>query len=950
MFGKYQDINFLIIAGLAGGTGRGCWELIAFKLREMFTRYGRAPTPRAFLFDATLFFDIYDSLPGQKLPMMVNSLTGLSQLSCWTLNRQAGHQYSGKSYVYRLPNMQTPHSPETDVLNVTLELDVNNAAPVDHAYLIFKDNQMVSLANHYQYYEMVAAGIYAALSKSALMRQEINQRSSYVGIAAATLEVSAVSLRKYFEAMARVQATKKLLKTDNAAVDKSVDDFLRTKATIGVTAQDPYTQYKPDPQGTLVQKLLARMEVKSRPKLVNLEDAMRRQNKEDARRYVRGAMLQDDALVQDCFREVLAEEESNLVQVVLELANDLLEGTQSIGTVCRFMENVVQGLQVEIEALPSEIPPEEDPVQLLEELADREIPIWWKIFSEEEIKKQLEVTRAAMPCAQYPIIRRLLRQHYQSTIDRLQAILDNLNDACNCLKKLQWQFERSCQSSVEGIPSTDRVENWLFTPPDHPEKGLAERFAQKRFYRRELKPFLTADHALELLDEHVRIDRQVVAYLKGVLSRPRPSDRLAAQEDMRRELERLLASTVGITAEFIVENFSLRKIIQDAVKCWRQRLQQQMSDDERNHLESRFQETFGFRPTRRRDSDRIEYQFPESVDDVLCRIAASLASTCKPFWVLSRKWDDRYNVVVFLPSNLDQAQLAYKVQTYLGDMASSLDVEVYPESPDATDQLGTYNPFVLVAYSSQGVESLEEIESVKYYNESGVLQTLRDAERDDGKTIFEGGRNGGLGYTDPLYVRDPDVRKMRWKPWCIEDTSVVEQENQQAADALLYALFPGDKPTETLDRIKQQVQQLGWKLPLIEHGGRGRFQFTRPPLVFSNGVARIDPNLAGLEGWDDSRPVATTAGIARVFDVLLGREAGRPQGTQWRQRILQEAEQFWKQVLLTVNVAEGSPSFREMLQDYLDWLGEKARQAEEESEARKVWQLLVQRVQDRMGA
>jgi hypothetical protein len=52
-FGNIDVLNFIIVAGLAGGTGRGSWELIAFKLREMFRRYKKTPKPRAFLFDAT---------------------------------------------------------------------------------------------------------------------------------------------------------------------------------------------------------------------------------------------------------------------------------------------------------------------------------------------------------------------------------------------------------------------------------------------------------------------------------------------------------------------------------------------------------------------------------------------------------------------------------------------------------------------------------------------------------------------------------------------------------------------------------------------------------------------------------------------------------------------------------------------------------------------------------
>lgn len=948
--GRFNDVNFLIVAGLAGGTGRGSWELIAFKLRQLFSQqYDRAPTPRAFLFDATLFQDIYEQAPAQKTPMMVNSLTGLSQLACWTLNRQRGHQHRESAFVYRLPNLETPQDPETDVLNVTLELDVSNAAPVDHAYLIFRENQLVQLANHYQYYEMAAAAIYAALSKSSITRQEINHRSSYVGLASATFEVSAVSLRKYFESLARVRATQMLTEVNSSQVDQAVSKFWdRTGLLVDVTADDPFSRFTPDQRGTLLQRVLARIEQKSKPKLANVERALREQNVEDARRFIQGAMLQDDTLVEQSFRDVVSEEGIDPVEVAKQGAQDLLDRSKSIANVQSYLEKLMVGLNDEIVEMPAEMSiGRDDPRQLLEEYANREFPTFWVIFSQEEQRKLLEVTRSATLRAQYQAIRQQLRRYYDRWIEQLGVLRDNAQDLLECVMALQRRFQRACQHSVGEVTATESVFDRLFTPPDQPEKGLDRRFSERRFYRRELKPLLAKGEDVALLRDVVDIHREVIEVARQALAQPTPADRHEARQQLERQLETAIRDTVGISSDFIVEHFSLPKVAQQTQKAWRARLQQHMSEDERHHLESRYEEMFGFRPRRRSDTNRIEYDFPESVDDMLCHMAASLARTCKPFWVLRRRRDDLFNVILFIPSTQEQAYLEGRVREYLGEDTAQVEVEVYPEIPSDTGQRTTGNPFLMLAYSTQGVESLDDIASLNYYNEPEVLPLLRKAESKDGETIFHGSRNGGLGYTDPLYVTDARVSSLRWRPWLVEDT-VTQQREREVVDALLYALFPGDGPsTDYLRQVVNDLQSIGWSLPLIAHRGRNRFNFSRLPLLLANNQVQIDQQIGPIPGWDVDRPVAVQAGLHNCYQVLMGRDSDRgDRGTAWCQRILREADDFWNRVLLQINIARGTPNYIRLLEDYRSWLGTKCREVDEDDPSRQVWAKLVDRVSE----
>ena len=164
------------------------------------------------------FDDLFKSKPNLPLPMRVNSLTGLSQLSCWVVNRLTGQQEPSKAYRYHLPSLANPAEEAADVLQADLYRDRKAAAPVNHSYVIFNSNGVSSLENHLQYYEMAGAAIYAALSKSSITREEINSNRSYVGLATATFEVNATALRRYFEAQAHFRAAKMLVKADQEQV------------------------------------------------------------------------------------------------------------------------------------------------------------------------------------------------------------------------------------------------------------------------------------------------------------------------------------------------------------------------------------------------------------------------------------------------------------------------------------------------------------------------------------------------------------------------------------------------------------------------------------------------------------------------------------------------------------------------------------------------------------
>ncbi|GIX03560.1 MAG: hypothetical protein KatS3mg113_0566 [Planctomycetaceae bacterium] len=955
---SYQELNFFIVSSLAGGTGRGSWELIAFKLRQLFQEYDRQASPVAFLYDASIFLPVWQRSPHQKIPLMVNALTGISQLSCWVKHREPGHIFSDARYEYHLPHMEHPRDIELDVLKVDLELDVNNLSPVDHAYLIFRENPHNELGEIEPYYEMTAAGIYATLSKSVIDRQKINQTQSYLGLAAATVEVNAVALRKFFEARSRLLAVQLLQQNQKQNQSQATQEACKkfweeTRLLIDVTADDPFSHYKSDDQGTLLQRVIRRLEIRLQPRLRKLEATLADQDRKAAEDSLKALLQQDEKSVREVFGEVWQECTANFDQVISNIIDKLLEQTQSLACVRFFLEHVVEGLKVEIEEMPSELPPEEiSPEQLLIDYSKG----WWPftIYDEDERKQILEATRRSYPRRQYIVLKSLLEEHYKRLIERVSAWRDNASKLLHILMQLLHYFQKQVDQADGCGSSSEKIEERLFCPPAKPEAGLLELYSHARFYRRNLKPLLDESEIDALLSPVVRLEGQLLKILKKYLTTP---ENLAeSSQQVRKELEQVIQTSVGITSEFIKEHFSLRKVLKKIRYAWQQRFQKKMNSDQRYDLENRFEQMFGLRPQAKSVGDEPEYELPEDVDDLLCAMGASLADNCIPFVKMSRRANLRKNVMLFVPSQLDKESLQAKVKEHLRN--KDINIEVHPESP--ADDDSTDNPYLLLAYSTQGVCQLEDIDSLSYYKTAGVLEILRSAEKENGESIFTEQGNGGLGYTDPLYVRELRVRTKRWRPWHQDhDASPEEvQRENDALDVLLYALFPGDPSAGSLlASITRQAAERGWQMPVLSPSGRSKslkhYKFLRGPLLWVEKRAIADTNRHGVELWEEGKSLAKSAGLQACLDVLLEKvddTKRSEQGARVRARLLQESHTFWQEVLREFNLAPGLPAYRKLQEEYLHWIWQQVQSFGEEAKEREVWQRLHNRWKRLMAA
>jgi len=202
-YGLMDNIQLIAIAGLAGGTGRGCWNLLALKIKEYFHSHECALKSLGVFFDVTAYPNVIAEIPGCAYQLKVNTLTGFSELSCWT--RPGQNENVG--FMYRLPDLEKPENACRDVLMTGIDpngcYNVNALVPVNRALIICGDNSAaVRLYKDHHYHEMAASGICAMLSSSELASRLSNRIAPFQSFGTVTFEVENAKIGAYLEKLA----------------------------------------------------------------------------------------------------------------------------------------------------------------------------------------------------------------------------------------------------------------------------------------------------------------------------------------------------------------------------------------------------------------------------------------------------------------------------------------------------------------------------------------------------------------------------------------------------------------------------------------------------------------------------------------------------------------------------------------------------------------------------
>lgn len=230
-----SDLRVYMVAGMSGGTGRGTWNLVAFKVRECILR--RIPTARVDLpvifLDSSCYSALTPRSPEKNLAKRVNSVTGFSELSAWLAIRD-----QQDCYRYSLPELvgaekgklHSAISSMTDVIHVdSSSKDPYVQSPVRYAYLVFGDNGRQKLyvgADRNEYCNMVGVALYALVAHAKQFDgDKCNGFPKYCSLSAVSAEVETVELRKFFNSELR---RVKINGVREAVSEEARDSYLQT--------------------------------------------------------------------------------------------------------------------------------------------------------------------------------------------------------------------------------------------------------------------------------------------------------------------------------------------------------------------------------------------------------------------------------------------------------------------------------------------------------------------------------------------------------------------------------------------------------------------------------------------------------------------------------------------------------------------------------------------------
>lgn len=222
------DISLYTVAGLAGGTGRGSWSTLSFKICQLFKERGKQVRPIGIFFDQSCYHDIGRGTQGQQEKMIINSLTGVSEITAWLQNDFEG---TGRErFMFRLPSFHRAADPDSDVVDAQRLISNNGslagATPIRQAWLVFREGPMTTLAPAEQY-KLAAAALYGRTAKSQIASEESNSRRYMGSVGASIYRVDVHAIREYLRHMLEHHAASEFTaKADDKEVARTVEAIL----------------------------------------------------------------------------------------------------------------------------------------------------------------------------------------------------------------------------------------------------------------------------------------------------------------------------------------------------------------------------------------------------------------------------------------------------------------------------------------------------------------------------------------------------------------------------------------------------------------------------------------------------------------------------------------------------------------------------------------------------
>lgn len=867
--GKPPRVEVTIMGSLAGGTGRGCWSLLAFMLRRALEAKGLVPKPMLGLFlDQGCFSEVQRDRPEQAYRMRLNSLTGLSEVVLWT--RVAASPKEQESLPsYWLPSLVDPENPDLDTIPAhTTGSPPLSHSPIDYAQIVFASSKSGTLSDPRSYYTILASALYARLSISEIQSTEQNSFPRLGSLGGTRIEVPYIKIADYIRTHAVLSIC------EEAEVVRHGEGIPTAAGLLGCLDTELEGSGPRDGVEWVIDAVRSRISQKADDAIEEFRRHMDHDDQLNGRNEIQLFGNGNAGIAKAELRAVLTDARSPFEGYLGSrseldsawLRNSLLSSIEALlrGGISRLRtaEALVNDLAESLvkakrrlkswAAADGETHSVESLGELFDKLSKRELLTPWVRFTEAEKRELSDAAKALWE-----------RESIRHLVDHICGAIDEATTGLEVVRRNLKQLFAECISTemASRRVATANARRGLFLQKTG-EKGreaweiercFGDPFDSTRYVYRQLRPRLdekAVSDQIDLLLKEARpaalmrdLAREVAGLAVGPLLTP---DRFV---EIRESSDRRFAAiehSIHVPISWMADHYSFDKVIEGHRLPWIEELTAN-SGHVRAGLMRRFKSFYGVEAIE--NSRGVEVP---STAAMLESLAIAVAKSCDPFVQIPDS---------LAPENAEGDQVCVaipKVPGYGEDERQKLQT-AYKSAGLRTRGWVTEggNPFVMTAYTMQSLvgekdvhsdEHLDRVHSMKYHQQvdrDDLAAWLRWSESPDGESVFtERANNIGLGFADPTMVRDARFRDRRWRPWARRDEEAAAAREHQATDAILYALL-GNVGTGAPGEVHTAVQHVGdifqargldeWRFPILTWSNR-KMRFSRDPVAVHAGT------------------------------------------------------------------------------------------------------------------
>ncbi len=226
-----SELQVYIVAGLAGGTGRGSWNTVAYAVKQVLKeKYHSDVDIAGVFFDAKCFADV---AAGSQVNLGVNAITGFSEVSAW-MKLSKGTE---KGYSFTLPSLTNPKgTPVMEIKHAAGAPNSSDRCPINEAYVICEkaSDGSAPLSENNEYFLMAGSALYSLVTGAELFRAwKVNGNRGVQSLAAISYEVNSMGLRSFFQTRLRRVQLKNIIKAADEVVSSDIAAFLGDNDSAG---------------------------------------------------------------------------------------------------------------------------------------------------------------------------------------------------------------------------------------------------------------------------------------------------------------------------------------------------------------------------------------------------------------------------------------------------------------------------------------------------------------------------------------------------------------------------------------------------------------------------------------------------------------------------------------------------------------------------------------------